>query len=160
MREQIILLDSGPIVGNDEVIYRGIPYAAPPVKNLRWKPPQPVTPWTRPRRCDKFGVVCPQMNYQGAMNEDCLFLNVWTPNQGSGLKLPVMVWIHGGAFIAGSGSDELYDGAALARQGVLVVTFNYRLGALGFLAHPLLSAESPDHVSGNYGLLDQVAALQ
>jgi para-nitrobenzyl esterase len=100
------------------------------------------------------------MNYQGAMNEDCLFLNFWTPHQGRGPKLPVMVWIHGGAFITGSGSDELYDGAALARQGVVVVTFNYRLGALGFLAHPLLSAESPDHVSGNYGLLDQVAALQ
>jgi len=100
------------------------------------------------------------MNYQGAMSENCLFLNVWTPNQGIGRKLPVMVWIHGGAFITGSGSDEIYDGAALSRQGVVVVTFNYRLGALGFLAHPLLSAESPNNISGNYGLLDQVAALQ
>ncbi|MFH1092170.1 MAG: carboxylesterase family protein [Pseudomonadota bacterium] len=160
LRERIIQLDSGPIFGNDEGIYRGIPYAAPPVKNLRWKPPQPVNPWTRPRRGDKFGAVCPQLTYQGAMNEDCLFLNVWAPNQGSGPKLPVMVWIHGGAFITGSGSDELYDGAALARQGVVVVTFNYRLGALGFLAHTLLSVESPDNISGNYGLLDQVAALQ
>ena len=100
------------------------------------------------------------MNYQGAMSEDCLFLNVWTPSQVSGAKLPVMVWIHGGAFITGSGSEEIYDGRALARQGVVVVTFNYRLGALGFLAHPLLSAESPDNISGNYGLLDQVAALR
>lgn len=158
--ENIIHLDSGPVVANDEGIYRGIPYAAPPVKNLRWTPPQPVSLWTRSRRCETFGPVCPQMNYQGAMSEDCLYLNVWTPSQGIGAKLPVMVWIHGGAFISGSGSDEIYDGAALARQGVVVVTFNYRLGALGFLAHPLLSVESPHHISGNYGLLDQVAALQ
>jgi para-nitrobenzyl esterase len=94
------------------------------------------------------------------MSEDCLFLNVWTPAHNAAQRLPVMVWIHGGAFAFGSGSDELYDGAALARQGVVVVTFNYRLGALGFLAHPNLSAESPHRVSGNYGLLDQVAALQ
>jgi para-nitrobenzyl esterase len=159
-KEPIIQLDSGPIVKNKKGVYKGIPYAAPPVKNLRWRPPQPVTPWTRPRRGDKFGAVCPQMSYRGAMDEDCLSLNVWTPNNGIGPKLPVMVWIHGGAFITGAGSDELYDGAALARHGVVVVTFNYRLGALGFLAHPLLSAESPDHISGNYGLLDQVAALQ
>ena len=93
------------------------------------------------------------------MSEDCLFLNVWTPAQTERDRLPVMVWFHGGAFISGSGSDELYDGAALADKGVVVVTCNYRLGVLGFLAHPLLSAESPDRVSGNYGLLDQVAAL-
>jgi len=160
LTEQIIQLESGPITANAAGIYRGIPYAAPPVKDLRWRPPQPVTPWTRPRPCQKFGPVCPQLNYQGAVHEDCLFLNIWTPNKGRGPKLPVMVWIHGGAFVSGSGSDELYDGAALARQGVVVVTFNYRLGALAFLAHPLLSAESPDNVSGNYGLLDQVAALK
>jgi len=158
--EHIIQLESGPIVRNEAGIYRGIPYAAPPVKNLRWQPPQPVIPWTRPRRCEAFGPVCPQMDYQGEKNEDCLFLNVWTPNQDPGAKLPVMVWIHGGAFVTGSGSDELYDGAALARQGVVVATFNYRLGPLGFLAHPLLSAESPHYISGNYGLLDQVAALK
>lgn len=158
--EAVIWLDSGPIVRNRQGVYKGIPYAAPPLKNLRWRPPQPVTPWTRPRRGDKFGAICPQMNYSGAMDEDCLYLNVWTPYSGPGPKLPVMVWIHGGAYVTGSGSDEIYDGAALARQGVVVVTFNYRLGALGFLAHPLLSAESPDNISGNYGLLDQVAALQ
>jgi len=100
------------------------------------------------------------MNYEGAISEDCLYLNVWTPNQGVGSKLPVMVWIHGGAFVTGSGSDQIYDGAALARQGVVVVTLNYRLGSLGFLAHALLSAESPQNISGNYGLLDQLAALQ
>jgi para-nitrobenzyl esterase len=159
-KEDIIELDSGPIVRNSKGIYRGIPYAAPPVGPLRWQPPQPVTPWTSPRSCAKFGPVCPQINCQGEMDEDCLYLNIWTPHPGHGPKLPVMVWIHGGAFVTGSGSDEIYDGAALARQGVVVVTFNYRLGVLGFLAHPLLSEESPHQVSGNYGLLDQVAALQ
>jgi len=94
------------------------------------------------------------------MSEDCLYLNVWTPDRSLGSNLPVMFWIHGGAFVSGSGSDEIYDGAALARQGVVVVTFNYRLGPFGFLAHPLLSAESPQNISGNYGLLDQVAALR
>jgi para-nitrobenzyl esterase len=94
------------------------------------------------------------------MDEDCLYLNIWTPHPGHGPKLPVMVWIHGGAFVTGSGSDEIYDGAALARLGVVVVTFNYRLGALGFLAHPLLAAESPHQISGNYGLMDQMAALK
>lgn len=160
MSGRLIQLESGPIVFKDDGIYRGIPYAAAPVKNLRWRPPQPVLPWTRPRKCQKFGPVCPQANYRGAMSEDCLFLNIWTPHQGPGPKLPVMVWIHGGAFVSGSGSDEIYDGAALAAHGVVVVTFNYRLGALGFLAHPLLSAESPENISGNYGLLDQVAALK
>lgn len=160
MGDHIIRLDCGPILKNDDGIYRGIPYAAPPVKDLRWRPPQPALPWTRPRSCESFGPVCPQMNCQEEMHEDCLYLNIWTPDQSPGAKLPVMVWIHGGAFITGSGSDEIYDGAALAQQGVVVVTFNYRLGVLGFLAHPALSAESPDNISGNYGLLDQVAALQ
>jgi len=160
LRDHLIQLDSGPIFRNDDGIYRSIPYAAPPVKDLRWKPPQTVTPWVKPRRCDTFGPICPQANYQGEMSEDCLFLNVWTPDQGVDAKLPVMVWIHGGAFVSGCGSDEIYDGAALASQGVVVVTLNYRLGSLGFLAHPLLSAESSENISGNYGLLDQVAALQ
>jgi para-nitrobenzyl esterase len=156
----VIQLDSGPILHQATGVYRGIPYAAPPTGPLRWLPPQPATPWTTPRRCDAFGPVCPQPGYSGAMSEDCLFLNVWTPAKNAGDRLPVMVWIHGGAFTLGSGSDELYDGAALADKGVVVVTFNYRLGVLGFLAHPGLSAESPHQVSGNYGLLDQVAALR
>ncbi|MFA5110753.1 MAG: carboxylesterase family protein [Desulfobaccales bacterium] len=157
--DQVIRLDSGPVVQRRDGVYRGIPFAAPPVGARRWKPPQPVAPWTEPRRCEAFGPVCPQPNYSGPMSEDCLFLNVWTPAKSDGDRLPVMVWFHGGAFISGSGSDELYDGAALAGRGVVVVTCNYRLGVLGFLAHPRLSAESPDRVSGNYGLLDQVAAL-
>jgi para-nitrobenzyl esterase len=155
----VIKLDSGPILRRADGFYRGIPYAAPPTGPLRWLPPQPVTPWTAPRRCDTFGPVCLQPDYAGAMSEDCLYLNVWTPARSVGERLPVMVWIHGGAFTFGSGSDELYDGAVLADKGVVVVTFNYRLGVLGFLAHPSLSAESPHQVSGNYGLLDQVAAL-
>jgi para-nitrobenzyl esterase len=156
----VIQLDSGPILGRADGVYRGIPYAAPPTSRSRWRPPQPVTPWSAPRRCDSFGPVCPQPGYSGAMSEDCLFLNVWTPAKSAGERLPVMFWIHGGAFTFGSGSDELYDGAALAAKGVVVVTFNYRLGVLGFLAHPSLSDESPQQVSGNYGLLDQVAALK
>lgn len=155
----VIRLDSGPILRRADGVYRGIPYAAPPTGPWRWVPPRPVTPWTTPRRCDTFGPVCPQPGYSGAMSEDCLFLNVWTPAKSVSERLPVMVWIHGGAFTFGSGSDELYDGAALAAKGVVVVTFNYRLGVLGFLAHPGLSAESSHQVSGNYGLLDQVAAL-
>lgn len=159
--ERVIHLDSGPIVYRADGVYRGIPYAAPPIGPLRWRPRQPVIPWSAPpRRCDAFGPVCPQPGYSGAMSEDCLFLNIWTPAKNPGERLPVMVWIHGGAFTYGSGSDELYDGAALAGKGVVVVTFNYRLGVLGFLSHPNLSAESPHQVSGNYGLLDQVAALQ
>ena len=156
---RVLQLDSGPIFYRADGVYRGIPYAAPPLGPRRWMPPQPVTPWTAPRRADAFGPVCPQPGYSGAMSEDCLFLNVWTPAKSVGERLPVMVWIHGGAFTYGSGSDEIYDGAALADKGVVVVTFNYRLGVLGFLAHPSLSAESPHQVSGNYGLLDQVAAL-
>ncbi len=158
--KHVIQLDSGPIVSTDDGIYRGIPYAAPPLENLRWSPPRPATLWTEPRRCDTFGPACSQLNSDEAMSEDCLYLNVWTPTQKADPKLPVMVWIHGGAFVSGSGSDEIYDGRALSKYGVVVVTLNYRLGALGFLAHPSLSAESLENISGNYGLLDQVAALQ
>ena len=155
-----ISLDSGPILRDEAGVYKGIPYAASPVGKRRWKAPQPVSPWPVPRRFDEFGPVCPQQGYGGLMDEDCLYLNIWTPPEALAEKLPVMVWIHGGAFISGSGSDEMYDGEALSRHGVVVVTFNYRLGPLGFLAHPRLSAESDRGVSGNYGLLDQIAALQ
>ena len=113
MRKRLIEIDSGPIIRNPDGVYRGIPYAAPRVEDLRWKPPQPALHWTDPLRCNTFRPICPQMNYQGAMSEDCLYLNIWTPDQDAEPKLPVMVWIHGGVFTIGSGSDELYDGAAL-----------------------------------------------
>ncbi|MBN1630785.1 MAG: carboxylesterase family protein, partial [Thermoleophilia bacterium] len=172
-----VQLDSGPVVGfqlevdDHEVwVFKGVPYAAPPVGEFRWKPPQPVAAWDEPRVCAEFGGSCPQLGAGegmfnlaalavGPINEDCLYLNVWSPADSADEQLPVMVWIHGGSFESGSGSMAIYDGANLATKGVVVVTINYRLGPLGFLAHPALSAESADGVSGNYGLLDQVAAL-
>ena len=159
------MLDSGPVRGRREGalrIFRGIPYAAPPVGNLRWRPPQPVVPWTSLRDCGAFGPSCPQprQREEEPYDEDCLTLNVWTPSPDSGAKLPVMVWIHGGGFHFGSSSQREYNGALLAQKGVVVVTLNYRLGPLGFLVHPALSRESEHRVSGNYGLLDQIAALE
>jgi para-nitrobenzyl esterase len=163
-----IKIDSGQISGTtagDLHIYKGIPYAAPPVGDLRWKSPQPVAPWQGVKDCTKFGPA--PMGYYSTVfpfysepSEDCLYLNVWTPAKTTGDKLPVMVWIYGGAFRFGEGSNPLYDGTKLADKGVVVVTFNYRLGPLGFLAHPLLSKEDPHGSSGDYGLLDQIAALQ
>lgn len=160
---------AGPLLGTAEdglFVFRGIPYAAPPVGDLRWRPPQPVPPWTEPRPATDFGPACPQPNRTspllppvGRTDEDCLYLNVWTPGL-DGEKRPVMVWIHGGGMVHGVGSVPFYEGGALARRGVVLVTINYRLGVLGFLAHPELSAESPEGVSGNYGLLDQIAALR
>jgi para-nitrobenzyl esterase len=161
-------LDAGRITGTVEDgvrVFKGIPYAAPPVGDLRWKPPQTVEPWDGARACTAFGPACPQPDrarIAGAVwreDEDCLYLNVWAPTDVAD-KLPVMVWIHGGGFTIGAGSVPIYDGAALARQGVVLVTINYRLGPLGFLAHPLLSQESEHGVSGNYGLLDMIAALR
>lgn len=165
-----VQLDSGPVSGvqEDEIwVFKGIPYAAPPVAELRWRAPQPVTPWEEVRLCNTFGPACPQPSQAeifylaaGETAEDCLYLNVWSPAKSTDERLPVMVWIHGGSFETGSGSMAVYDGRKLASAGVVVVTINYRLGPLGFLAHPLLSAESSLGVSGNYGLLDQIAALQ
>jgi para-nitrobenzyl esterase len=163
---------SGTIIGNvgNEVhIYRGIPYAAPPVGNLRWKPPQPAESWKGVLKATEFGKACMQNPPPAGLkwfpklppqSEDCLNLNIWTPANSSSDKLPVMFWIHGGAFTAGSGSEPMYDGEMLARKGVVVVTTNYRLGMFGFLCHPELTSESPNHASGNYGLLDLIAALQ
>jgi len=145
-----------------------VPYAAPPVGNLRWKPPQPRAAWSGVRACAEFGPSSwqptafpevPEVPPPANMSEDCLYLNVWTPAVRRSDALPVMVWIHGGALIGGSGSEAVYDGVSLARRGVVLVTINYRLGLLGFLAHAGLSAESPQNVSGNYGLLDQRAAI-
>lgn len=148
--------------------FRGIPYAQPPVRQLRWRPPVPAERWEGVRDATRFGASChqppsrPGSIYAPAqalkMSEDCLFLNVWTPEGAQ--SAPVFVWIHGGALSGGSSSEPMYDGAALARQGLVVVSINYRLGVLGYLAHPQLSEESPDGVSGNYGLLDQIQALR
>jgi para-nitrobenzyl esterase len=153
-------------VAGDVLVFRGIPYAAPPVGDLRWRPPQPVVPWQGVREATEFSASCPQPDRPDRRlpeirntDEDCLYLNVWTPGLAPA-KRPVMVWIHGGGMTIGSGSSGIYDGSNLVERGVVLVTINYRLGVLGFLAHPELSAESPDKVSGNYGILDQVAALQ
>jgi para-nitrobenzyl esterase len=146
--------------------YKGIPYAAPPVGSLRWKPPQPVVPWQGIRPSDRFGPNAPQRilfsdidPFVAGVSEDCLYLNVWTPaQQGTHIGLPVLFYIHGGGFAVGAGSEPRYDGAHLAARGIVVVTMNYRLNALGLLAHPELSAEAGS--SGNYAMLDLVAALQ
>ena len=147
--------------------FKGIPFAAPPVGDLRWRPPQPVQPWAGARPADNFGPRAMQrplfgdMVFRGAgMSEDCLYLNVWTPAPRSPAKLPVLVYFYGGGFVAGDGSEPRYDGASMAHQGLVAVTVNYRLGVFGFLAHPALAQESPQRAAGNYGLLDQVAALQ
>ena len=149
--------------GTDILSYKGIPYAAPPVGALRWKPPQKPTPWSGVRACTAFGADPPQVPAnlgRGSGNsEDCLTLNVWAPAKPA-KPLPVMVWIYGGGFMVGSSSLAMYEGEALARKGVVIVSMNYRLGIFGFMAHPALTAESPNRASGNYGFLDQVAALR
>jgi para-nitrobenzyl esterase len=147
--------------------YRGVPYAAPPLGALRWRPPQPVAAWTGLRPAGAFGpsslqgVVWRDIDLNRAgVSEDCLYLNVWTPAApGDGQRLPTMVWIHGGSFVVGSGAEPRYDGTRLAARGVVVVTLNHRLNALGFLVHPELTAQSDHRASGNYGMLDLVEAL-
>ena len=148
-------------------VFRGLPFAAAPVGALRWRPPEPATAWSGVREAKAFGKACPQdrsvsvdqAGDPGPTSEDCLFLNVWTPRPEPGARLPVMVWIHGGAFVIGAGSQSLYDGTALARRGAVVVTFNYRLGALGFFSHPALDRAEPNGPV-NFGLLDQIEALR
>ena len=146
--------------------FKGIPFAAPPVGELRWKAPQPVQSWSGTRDATRFGPrpmqlpVFGDMNFRSnGMSEDCLYLSVWTPDLAGDAHLPVMVYFYGGGFIAGDGSEPRYDGAQLARSGIVTVTVNYRLSIFGFFAHPELRAESPQQCSGNYGLLDQNAAL-
>lgn len=162
--------DAGPVQGTVEngiTIYKGIPFATPPVGDLRWRAPKPHAPWTDVLKADKFAPACVQtpivMPALGldpvTVNEDCLYLNVWSPAKAPKDKLAVMVWIYGGGFTIGGTSLKQYDGANLARKGVVLVSIAYRLGALGFLAHPELSAEQGGH-SGNYGLMDQIAGLQ
>jgi para-nitrobenzyl esterase len=166
---------AGPVRGSIDAgirVFKGIPYAQPPVRGLRWRPPAPLPRWTAPRAATAFGPACvqpqggPPSVYSPAaplpVSEDCLTLNIWTPADAprDGRRAPVLVWIHGGALVTGSSREPLYDGRRFAERGVIVVSINYRLGVLGWLSHPWLSSESRGRVSGNYGLLDQVAALQ
>ncbi|MHA8059954.1 carboxylesterase/lipase family protein [Aquirufa beregesia] len=172
-----IKLTSGYIQGKSEKSgiksFKGIPFAAPPIGNLRWKAPQPVAAWEGVKSCQAFGpsaIQAPPAPFymwseeflipKEPISEDCLYLNVWTDAQKTIDKKPVMVWIHGGGFSSGGGAVPIYDGEKLAAQGVVYVSINYRVGIFGFFAHPELSKESPLHASGNYGLLDQIEALK
>src|SRR5688572_5743031 len=146
-------------------VYKTIPYAAPPVGELRWQAPRPAAPWPGVRQATEFGPRCQQGQIFAdivfkELSEDCLTLNLWTPAASATDRLPVMVWIHGGGFQAGAGAEPRHDGEAFARKGVVLVTVNYRLGVFGFMAHPELTRESGRGTSGNYGMLDQVAALR
>jgi len=153
----------GVVLPAGGAVFQGIPFAAPPVGELRWRPPSAVKPWTGVRDATVFGPPCAQ-NAGARMlansQEDCLFLNVWGPDWPAQSRKPVMFWIHGGGNFGGTASSANFDGASLARHGVVVVTANYRLTIFGFFAHPQLTRESPHHASGNYGLLDQIAALE
>ena len=167
----VVKTASGKIRGmveGDVAVFKGIPYAAPPVGDYRWRPPQPVSPWKEVRDATEFGPDCAQAGWgaapgtiQEGSSEDCLYLNLWKPaGTGSGAKMPVMVWIHGGAFVGGSGSSPQTYGYQFAGQGVILVTFNYRLGRLGHFAFPALSAEQFEEPKGSYAYMDQIAALE
>ena len=175
----VLTIEGGQVQGvptetANVVVFRGIPYAAPPIGDLRWKEPQPVVPWKGVKVCDRFGHPGYQaVHYPGGYatewgygaespySEDCLYLNVWTPAAGkTDAKLPVALWIHGGGYREGWGSEPEFDAQAWAEKGVILVSINYRLGVFGFLTHPDLSAESPHKVSGNYGILDQIESLK
>jgi para-nitrobenzyl esterase len=156
---------SDPGVG----VYKGIPFAAPPTGDLRWRAPKPAADWPGVRKADQFSSTCMQTPYpEGSLyrsepqpvSEDCLYLNIWTAAKSASDKRPVMVWIHGGAFTRGSGSTPAYNGENFAKKGVVLVTINYRLGIFGFFAHPELTQESEHHSSGDYGILDEIAALK
>lgn len=165
---------SGATTGDGQVVsYKGIPFAAPPVGDLRWKAPQPVEPWVSVKQCSAFGPSPMQgkpapfsmwsqefLIPEEPISEDCLYLNVWTAAGFGQEKRPVLVWIYGGGFSSGGSGVPIYDGDAMARQGIVFVSINYRVGVFGFLAHPELTRESPNGASGNYGLMDQVAALK
>jgi para-nitrobenzyl esterase len=167
-----VTVDGGSLEGAVDsatgvLVFRGVPYAAPPVGRLRWRPPEPAPRWTGVRQAARLGRNCTQPRmyddidpFAAGVSEDCLYLNVWTAGTAPAARRPVMVWIHGGGFRAGFGGEERHHGARLAQKGAVVVTLNYRLGAFGFLAHPALAAESPRGASGNYALLDQIAALR
>ncbi|WP_088323110.1 carboxylesterase/lipase family protein [Polaribacter tangerinus] len=165
----LVKIESGFLKGelkdakNNLVVFKGIPYAKPPVGDLRWRAPQKEDKWEGVKVCDSPGPICPQrVNGSGIQNmsEDCLYLNIFSTNLNNEKKVPVMVWIHGGGLNMGTGIRENSDGSEFAKKGVVLVSLNYRLGQLGFLAHPELSAESENGVSGNYGILDQILALK
>lgn len=167
----IVKTAAGLVQGTTEgdiSIFKGVPYAAPPVGEFRWRPPQPAKPWIGVRDASQFGFNCAQAGWGAApgtisegSSEDGLYLNIWKPaGAKSGAKLPVMVWIHGGAFVFGSGSQPDFSGIQFAKQGVILITFNYRLGRLGFFAFPALSKEHPEEPKGNYTYMDQIAALK
>jgi para-nitrobenzyl esterase len=174
-QKPVIKIKSGAISGIEEnglIVFKGIPFAAPPVGGLRWKAPQPVTPWKDIKECTAFGpspfqqspfpFMCWSAEYlipKEPINEDCLYLNVWAPKK-TAQKKAVLVYIYGGGFMSGGAACDIYDGAAVANKEVVFVSINYRVGVFGFLAHPELSKEAPYQSSGNYGLLDMVAALQ
>jgi para-nitrobenzyl esterase len=158
----VIKVEGGLVRGtvtDSMMVFKGIPFAAPPIGELRWKAPQPVIPWKGIREAKAFGnSPVSSMGFPKESSEDCLYLNVWSPAKSASDRLPVMVWIYGGGFSMGTSS--FYNGEAIARTGVIVVTINYRVGKIGLFAHPELSAENKNHVSGNYGILDQIAALK
>jgi len=163
-----VKVDSGKLKGaiaGEVVSFKGIPFAAPPVGDNRWKPPQPVKAWSDVRTATAYGPDPMQLPFPSdaaplgtAPSEDCLYLNVWTPVK-RGNKLPVMVWIYGGGFVNGGSSPSVYDGSRFAENGVVFVSFNYRLGRFGYFAHPALTKENPNGPLGNYGTMDQIAAL-
>ncbi len=149
------------VVVDDLRVFKGIPFAAPPVGDLRWKAPQPLGKWSGVKLAIAYAPEPMQGgNPQSGKSEDCLYLNIWTPAKSINDKVPVLVWIYGGGFSFGSTSDPVHNGEQLARKGVVLVSIAYRVGQLGFLAHPELSTESPSNTSGNYGLLDMIAGLE
>jgi para-nitrobenzyl esterase len=163
-----IKIAQGTLAGTSEdavAVFKGIPFAAPPVGDLRWRAPQPGAGWSGTRDASQFGPICPQparfgMPSDFTKSEDCLTLNVWSGETGAAAKRPVMVWIYGGAFVGGGSAYPIYDGTDLAKRGVVVVSINYRLGYLGFFAHPALARENPNDATANFGLMDQIAALK
>ena len=161
----VVKTDAGYVSGIQQDglrVYHGIPFAAPPTGDLRWRPPAPVQPWDGVKETKQYSATCPQPGASAPLNmsEDCLYLNVWTPAKSADEKLPVMIFFFGGGFSSVAINMPTYNGTTLAQRGVIVVTPNYRLGALGFLAHPQLDNESPHNASGNYGIMDQQAAMK
>ena len=166
----VVKTDSGRLKGvtaQGVTSFKGIPYAAAPVGELRWRPPQPVKPWSGVRPASEYGADCMQKPFPGdaaplgvTPAEDCLYVNVWIPAPSPAKKLPVMVWIYGGGFVNGGSSPAVYDGSQFAKRGVVFISFNYRLGRFGYFGFPALTNENPSEPHGNYAYMDQIAALQ